>query len=78
MGTGKPKSSSQTKDGSSGWGGPSALRGALRRGFVEEMKPEHRSRVGITSMANVKCTTKVKVASLGLNPDLLKIWFLGP
>lgn len=91
MGTGKPKSSLQIQRLTSrevvstkmavfrtGWGGPSALREAMRRGFLEEVKPKKRSRMGATPEENVKRTPNLKSASLGLNPDLLKSCFLGP
>lgn len=77
VGTGKPKSSSQIQKLTSrkevstkttvfrmGWGGPSALREALRRGFLEETKPKQRSRMRAAPVENVKCTANPKSASL--------------
>lgn len=54
------------------------MREAMRTGFLEEIKPKQRSRMGAAPVENVKRTANLKSASLGLNPDHLKIWFLGP
>lgn len=42
--------------------GPSDLREARWRGFLKEIRPKQRSRVGTASVENVKCVTNLKAS----------------